>query len=230
MMPPRDQPQAVQQAFHPLVGPTVAPAGQDGQADVVVGRQRRNQIECLKDETDFAAAEPRQLPVRHGRQIGAVDDHAAFIGRSEPRHDVQQRALARAAGAHDGDEFPFFDQEADILDGLDYRFALTKAFGCAFDANGNPAGWGSVNTKETPARKLRKPERFERIVAFMHHDLQSRRPRVAVTPLELIDLRHGLRLVARIDVLRPLERYGVLAQRRAVAGHRNASGTPPYRR
>jgi len=37
MMPPRDQPQATEQAFDPLVDLTVAPLGQNGQADVVVG-------------------------------------------------------------------------------------------------------------------------------------------------------------------------------------------------
>ena len=140
-MPPRDQPQAIEQAFDALIDPIIAPVGQDGQSDVVVGRKRRNQIECLKDETDLAAAESRQLSVGHGRQIGTVDDHAAFIRGSESRHDMQQCALARAASSHDGDEFPFFDRKADILDCLDDRLPLTKTLGRAFHANGNPAGW-----------------------------------------------------------------------------------------
>jgi hypothetical protein len=37
MMPSRDQPQAIEQAFDPFVDLFVAPVSQDGQSDVVVG-------------------------------------------------------------------------------------------------------------------------------------------------------------------------------------------------
>jgi len=44
-------------------------------------------------------------------------------------------------------KFPFFDRKAHILDGLDDRLALLKAFGRTFHTNGNLAVDEFVTTK-----------------------------------------------------------------------------------
>ena len=46
-------------------------------SDVALGGQRRQQIESLKHETDFAAAEFGALSVAHVGQIVAVNQHFA---------------------------------------------------------------------------------------------------------------------------------------------------------
>ena len=75
-----------------------------GKRDVLLGRERRQQVEELEDEADPPTTEDRDLVVAHAEMGGAVDRHLARRRLVEPTDQVQQRALARAARAHDGDE------------------------------------------------------------------------------------------------------------------------------
>ena len=53
------------------------------QLDVLPHRQRRNQVEGLKHETEAMAALPRALGFRERSQIGAVDAYDAGVGGLE---------------------------------------------------------------------------------------------------------------------------------------------------
>src|SRR5262249_53584277 len=64
----------------------------------------RQQVEILKDETNIAIAQGGELLVVERRGCLAVDDVLASGGHVEAADDVQKRALARTARAHDGDE------------------------------------------------------------------------------------------------------------------------------
>ena len=64
----------------------------------------------LEDETDSA-------PVRSdSREVLSVEHDAARIGWLEPGDDAQQRRLAGAARAEDGDDLPARDVERRVVD------------------------------------------------------------------------------------------------------------------
>ena len=78
----------------------------DGQRehDVLLRRQRRQQVERLEHEADVLAPQARQLAVLHVRDVHAGDRDGARAGRVEAGEQVHQRRLARARRAHDGGE------------------------------------------------------------------------------------------------------------------------------
>src|SRR5213594_3447628 len=59
----------------------------------------------LKDEADLAIPKPRQLQCRQRRQVLAVEPNLSRGGRVEPAQAMKQRALARARGAAQREEF-----------------------------------------------------------------------------------------------------------------------------
>ncbi len=70
--------------------------------DVLEGRERGHQIERLKDEADLHGAEVVDVELR--QRLFAEENLA--LGRSiEAAEQVQERALAAAAGAGDRDRF-----------------------------------------------------------------------------------------------------------------------------
>jgi hypothetical protein len=69
-----------------------------------------HQGRSLEDETDVA------LRPAHG---GTVQQHLAAGGRVQPGHDLQQRALAAAAGSDQRDELARPRREPDVLQRVD---------------------------------------------------------------------------------------------------------------
>ena len=78
------------------------------QRDIFEHRQRRDEIEELKDDADVAAAEERALLLAERGQVehAAVlaEDHAAAAGRIDAGDEVEQRALAAARLAKQADK------------------------------------------------------------------------------------------------------------------------------
>ena len=74
------------------------------QGDVLQRCQCRDQVERLEDEADLVPPQHRELAIVELRQVGVTDEDAAPRQRVEAGDDVHQRALAGAAGAHDGGE------------------------------------------------------------------------------------------------------------------------------
>ena len=72
----------------------------DRHGDVALGGERRQQVEALKHESDFVAAQPGALRVRHGGQLVAVHQHRAFGGLCHAADHVQQRGFAAAGRPH----------------------------------------------------------------------------------------------------------------------------------
>ena len=99
-----------------------------GQRDVLLGRQRRQQVEELEDDADPPATEDGHLVVAQARDRGAVDRHVARRRLIESTHQVEQRAF-RAAGTHDGDELPPLDGERHVVQRPDPAAALVEEFG-----------------------------------------------------------------------------------------------------
>jgi hypothetical protein len=77
-----------------LVG--LAAAEQQRQQDVLLGGQRRHQVERLEDEAQALPAQQGELLVGQFRDQRVADASVAPADRVEPGHAVQQRRLARA--------------------------------------------------------------------------------------------------------------------------------------
>ena len=75
-----------------------------GERDVVIRVESGKQIEALKYEADFVAAQEGSRGIAHGGEVVAIEQHASARGLREAAHHVQQRGLAAAGRAHDGDE------------------------------------------------------------------------------------------------------------------------------
>ena len=81
-----------------------APVEPQRQGDVLRHRERREQIEGLKDEADPFAPQQCQPPLAQAGQVGVAERDGARGGPVQPRRDVQERALPRPGWAHYGGE------------------------------------------------------------------------------------------------------------------------------
>ena len=73
----------------------------------------------LEDEADARVAEADQGVVRQRAEVAPVDDHRAAVGPIEPAEQVQQGALADAAGAHHGHHLAGFDRQLQVAQDVD---------------------------------------------------------------------------------------------------------------
>ena len=93
----------------------VAPAAEfQRQHDVLDRRERGNKMKRLKHKPDMLAANGRAAVFVEFGEIDARDQHAAGARRIESREQRQQRGLARARGADDGQGFAGSHTEAHI--------------------------------------------------------------------------------------------------------------------
>ncbi len=138
-----------------LVGPVALPAGQvderDGVADppldvstarvhpsdgeregdVLLDGQEGYEVEGLEDETRLLTPQPRRLAVREATDHVAVEDDLTARGPVQAAEQVEQRALARARRAHEGDELTTSDREGDAAQRLHVGLAEPVAPGQA---------------------------------------------------------------------------------------------------
>jgi hypothetical protein len=83
--------------------------------DIVDHAQVGDQVEALEHEAERAVAQLRHFLVAVRGDGRAADLHAALARPVEQADEIQQRALAAAAGAHHRDEFAAVDGEVDVL-------------------------------------------------------------------------------------------------------------------
>src|SRR6185436_1039650 len=67
-----------------------------GQDDVLLGAERRHEVEALEDEADAVAAQLRQSVVVEIGEVAAADRHGTARRPVEAGHDVHERRLAGA--------------------------------------------------------------------------------------------------------------------------------------
>jgi hypothetical protein len=91
-------------------------AVEQAMGDVVQRGHPVDQEELLEDEADRPRAQPCQLAVVEVVDVGAGHRDAARGRAVERAHDVQQRRLARARGADDGDQLAVADLEAHAVE------------------------------------------------------------------------------------------------------------------
>ena len=90
----------------------------EGQGHVLHRAQPGEQVVVLEDVADRLAAQSCLAVARQRGQRPAADVDLTAGGILEAAGDGQQRALARAAGAHDGHQRPGVDREIDALEGV----------------------------------------------------------------------------------------------------------------
>ena len=104
--------------------------------DVLLCRQRRNQIEGLEDDADVLPSEQRQLTVVERGEIRAVDDDVPRRGLRQSRDKMEKGGLAGAAGAHYGEKLALRNVERQAVDGGDgLRTVAVEDFSEIFDAD-----------------------------------------------------------------------------------------------
>ena len=83
----------------------------DGQDDVFVYTEHRDQIEALKDEADFSSAKNRQLIIFQGENVFSGHSDGPFCGAVQSADHVQECGLSAPGSAHDGDKLPFLHRK-----------------------------------------------------------------------------------------------------------------------
>ena len=105
------------------------PGDRERQRDVLLRRQRRQQVERLEHEPDVLAAQARERAVGHRGDLLAADPDRPGRRPVEPGEQVHERGLAGAGRAHDGRELAGGDVERDAAQGVDGGVAVAVAAG-----------------------------------------------------------------------------------------------------
>src|SRR3990172_6953548 len=99
------------------------PRVDEGQLDVLVRGRPRDQVVRLEDESDPLSANPGASSLVESGHL-FTDELVRSHGRAiETAEDPEQGRLARAGGAHDRDELPLANDEADASKGFDRDLA-----------------------------------------------------------------------------------------------------------
>ena len=93
--------------------------------DVFFGTERGNQVEGLKNKTNFFAAQFGELFVVQRRKISVADEYIASGERIEPGYAMHERGLARATWPHDCGELTLFETYVDVVEGANFAVART---------------------------------------------------------------------------------------------------------
>src|SRR5574338_581789 len=120
-------------AFLPLGG--FHAAVRQRQFHVFIDGQVANQVEALEDEPDLAVAHPR--PLGHGKRgdLAAVQRVLAFGAWTDETENRQQRELAAARRAGDGDVLALLDLQVNPGEGVRFDFVGVKHLGHAIESN-----------------------------------------------------------------------------------------------
>src|ERR1700728_1114416 len=89
--------------------------------DVAGARERRDQVELLKEEADRVASQTRQLALAERGQVLSAEEDPPARRPVERAEQLQQGRLAGAAGADDRDELARGDVEVDRVEGAERR-------------------------------------------------------------------------------------------------------------
>src|SRR6266852_5170109 len=95
---------------------------QRGEFDVFQSGGARQQVEALKNETDFAIANGGQFFLAEAGDLDAFEHIASSVGFVEAAHNIHEGRFTAAAGAHDGDELPARNFDAYASQGVDACF------------------------------------------------------------------------------------------------------------
>src|SRR5262249_31161104 len=87
----------------------------EGEEEVLLDGERRDEGEELEDEADVVAAEERARVLGEAGEGDAVDDHLTGGGEVDPGEEVEERRLAGAAPPDEDGELAAPDRRARVL-------------------------------------------------------------------------------------------------------------------
>src|SRR6188768_794668 len=105
------------------------------QFDVLEHGEVTNQVEALKDEPDLAVANARPLREGEVRHLVAVQHVGALAGRVEQAENREERGLAAARWAGNGDVLALLDFEMNAGQGMRFYFVRVEHLLDAIKAN-----------------------------------------------------------------------------------------------
>jgi hypothetical protein len=109
---------------------TLASRQRQRECDVLVRRQRRDQVEGLENETDTVAAQDRQMVVIELAEVRIADERDARGQRVESRDAMQQRRLPRTGRPHDRAEPCSIERDRHTIEGTNLRRATAIHLHC----------------------------------------------------------------------------------------------------
>src|SRR5258705_4851403 len=94
--------------------------------EVLLEIEERHEVLGLEDDPDAGSAKAHPVRLVGPRQVQAVDDDAASRGSIRPGKQAEERRLAGAGSAHEGQELTLRDLEVDAAerDRLDIHLAV----------------------------------------------------------------------------------------------------------
>jgi hypothetical protein len=107
---------------------------------ILLGGERREQIEALKHEPNMLQAQVAAGVVRQLRQIVAGNPNPAAGWRVNPCDEVQERALAAAARTHDGEKLLGRHPQAQVVQCIHGLWSTAIAFVNSFEEHGCGVG------------------------------------------------------------------------------------------
>src|ERR1019366_4331502 len=102
--------------------------------NVLTGRQCRDELKALKNETDLFAAKTCTVILAHLREIVSIEDHLTASRCIETGEQTKQRGLAAAGGSDDCYERTLRYRERDIPENGNLLIAAL-VFACNFLSN-----------------------------------------------------------------------------------------------
>jgi hypothetical protein len=93
------------------------PGEQEGQFDIFVDREGVKELEGLKDEADFVAAENCQSSIVEAGCGRAIDEDGATIGKIHGAGKIEQGGFAAAAASDECEKFTGRDVEGNVIEG-----------------------------------------------------------------------------------------------------------------
>src|SRR5579864_1417726 len=133
MVHPVGNPQHLSDALLKFAVLAISSRNLAGNGDVVFGRERGQQVEFLKHESDLALSHLCPLTVRQMGEIHAVNQYAAGSWPGQPAHNVEERGLAAAGRPNDADELPLLHLETNTTQGRHLDFADAIDLGDVLD-------------------------------------------------------------------------------------------------
>lgn len=152
----------------PLFGCDRATGQDERQCDVLLGRQRRDEVERLEDEADVLAAHQGTCGVAESadRVAGQPDLSAGDLAESGDH--VHQSGLARSGRAHDGGELLSVQVDRHVAQCVHRVGRITVGPGNVpqDDRRGGPLGmadgWSGVRVNHHADNAISDPERLHR--------------------------------------------------------------------
>ena len=99
-----------------------------GEDDVVVGVERGQKVEALKNEADFVAAQHRAGCVGHSGEIVAIEKDFPARGLGQATNHVEHCGFSATGGAHDGNKLAGKNLDVDAAQGRHVHFARAINF------------------------------------------------------------------------------------------------------